>query len=367
MIRKLSVYLLSALIIVAAWPARADINVTPGSGAIVFDFTCFSTKHCPIAVLTDANGAALATAPGTPNTSFALPIQGVTGGTAVPISGNVTNAGTFAVQATLQASATTAIGKIDPNTVATWGLAAVTQNVAAPTNGLLGLCQFTTSPATISTTNVSPLQCDNLNNLLVKVSNASPNGAHNIANSPTVNIASDQIGTAGSAASPVLTVQGIASMTPVLVNPGTLANFGVVATAAAPPANAVYLGANASGATGGQVRGLINCDNHVFKHITTATDTLAVQGVASQTIYVCGATGAGAGTATFFLENTASTNANCSSANTQIAGLQTVATASGGGNYNPIWGGLKNTSGNGLCINSTGTGGVDVDVWYTQF
>ena len=59
-----------------------------------------------------------------------------------------------------------------------------------------------------------------------------------------------------------------------------------------------YLGANASGATGGLTRGLINCDNHVFKYITSATDTLAVQGVAGQTIYVCGWRSRAAGTAT---------------------------------------------------------------------
>ena len=138
------------------------------------------------------------------------------------------------------------------------------------------------------------------------------------------------------------------------------------ATAAAPPSKAIYLGANASGATGGQMRGLINCDNHVFKHITTATDTLAVQGVASQTIYVCGWRSRAAGVATWYLENTGSANANCSSTNTQITGVATEAANTGEVNNNPIWGGLKNTSGNGLCINSTGTGGVDVDIWYTQ-
>lgn len=124
---------------------------------------------------------------------------------------------------------------------------------------------------------------------------------------------------------------------------------------------------NGSGATGGIQRGFINCDLHTFLHITSATDTLAVQGVASQIVYVCGATGSGAGTATWALENTASTNANCSSTKAQISGLQSAVAGSSSGFYNPIWGGLKNTSGNGLCVVSTGTGGIDVDVWYAQF
>ncbi len=112
---------------------------------------------------------------------------------------------------------------------------------------------------------------------------------------------------------------------------------------------------------------LISCDSHVFKHITSATDTLAVQGVTAKTVYVCGWRARAAGVATWFLENTASTNANCSSSNTQITGVATEA-ANTGEVMNPaFWSGLKNTAGNGLCINSTGTGGVDIDIFYTQF
>jgi hypothetical protein len=151
------------------------------------------------------------------------------------------------------------------------------------------------------------------------------------------------------------------------VNPTTPANWGLGATGSSPPANALQIGANASGATGGQMRGLINCDNHIFKHITTATDTMAVQGVASQTIYICGWRSRAAGIATWFLENTASANANCSSANTQITGVATEAANTGEVAKSEFWDGLKNTSGNGLCINSTGTGGIDIDIWYTQF
>jgi len=224
----------------------------------------------------------------------------------------------------------------------------------------------------------------------------------------TTTIAGSAPGTAGSASANVVTVQGVASMTKLLVTPDSVAlpanqsvnvaqingvtplmgngttgtgsprvtlssdnsavaGLGAVATGAAPPANAIYLGANASGATGGHVAGMISCDSHVFKHITTATDTLAVQGVASQTIRICGWRSRAAGVATWFLENTASANANCSSANTQITGVATEAANTGETMLAPFWTGLANTSGNGLCINSTGTGGVDVDIWYTQF
>lgn len=144
-------------------------------------------------------------------------------------------------------------------------------------------------------------------------------------------------------------------------------NAGVWVPGSAPTANVIGQGVVGSGATGGLARSIINCDQHVFLHITTATDTLITQGVTGQTVYVCGATAQAAGTATFFLENTASTNANCSSANTQIAGLTTMAANGQYGFYNPVWGGLKNTAANGLCVNSTGTGGFDLDVWFAKF
>jgi hypothetical protein len=143
--------------------------------------------------------------------------------------------------------------------------------------------------------------------------------------------------------------------------------WGHVAVAAAPPTGATYIGVLGSGATGGHVAAPIGCDSHIFKHITSATDTLAVQGVASQSVYVCAWRARAAGVATWFLENTASANANCSSANTQITGVATEAANTGEIFAPPFWTGLKNTAGNGLCINSTGTGGVDVDIWYAQF
>lgn len=110
---------------------------------------------------------------------------------------------------------------------------------------------------------------------------------------------------------------------------------------------------------------VIGCDQHGFKHITTATDTLAVQGVAAKAIYICGWKERAAGTATWFFEDTASTNANCGSTLTQITGLVSEVANGGEAVMSPFWTGLKNTVAHGLCINSTGTGGLDIDFWYT--
>lgn len=75
---------------------------------------------------------------------------------------------------------------------------------------------------------------------------ASGTGAQRVtASQDTTTIAGSAPGTAGSASTNVLSVQGIASMTPFLANPGTAANWGVGATGSAVPANAIYNGAQA--------------------------------------------------------------------------------------------------------------------------
>ncbi len=121
-----------------------------------------------------------------------------------------------------------------------------------------------------------------------------------------------------------------------LTNINTNVQAGSAATGGAVPASALYMAANSGGVTGGVFTGVISCNNHTFNHITSATTT-------------------------------ASTNANCSSTLTQITGVATEAANTGETWGTAFWGGLKNTSANGLCINSVGTGGVDVDIWYAQF
>lgn len=104
---------------------------------------------------------------GTINTTLGTPFQ--TGGSIGNTTFAVTNAGTFAVQATLQASSATAIGTVNPTTIGNWGLAASTQNGTTPTNMMLMAGQFNTSPTTITTGNVSPFQLDNAGRLIVNV------------------------------------------------------------------------------------------------------------------------------------------------------------------------------------------------------
>jgi hypothetical protein len=75
------------LIATVAWGADNTIIVTPGSGITLRSRDVGSGVESMIQILGDTSGNALATAPGTGNAVFALPIQGVASGVAVPISG----------------------------------------------------------------------------------------------------------------------------------------------------------------------------------------------------------------------------------------------------------------------------------------
>lgn len=123
-------------------------------------------------------------------------------------------------------------------------------------------------------------------------------------------------GTAGSASGGILTVQGVASMTPFLTNPGTAANWGIGATAAAVPANATYMGFNSGGnLTGASASTPLPVNNTGPYPIgstpytatatgTTAATTATLAGASSVTTYICGfsiranATAAATGNAT---------------------------------------------------------------------
>ena len=196
----------------SALAADNSVIVTPGTGVTLRSKDVGGGIESLMQILGDVSGNPLPTAPGTSNASFALPIQGVTGGIAVPISGLVTanpgtaanwgigatgsavpanavymgiisggnltgwtgavtqgtaanlnatvvGTGTFAVQATLQASAGTAIGKVDPNTLATWGLTPLGGTTSSPTNALLGGCQYSSSAPTFTTGDSGAVQC----------------------------------------------------------------------------------------------------------------------------------------------------------------------------------------------------------------
>jgi hypothetical protein len=60
-------------------------------------------------------------------------------------------------------------GTVNPQTPANWAIGTSTQNSASVANGNLALAQFNTTPTTITSGNMSPVQMDNAGNLLVNV------------------------------------------------------------------------------------------------------------------------------------------------------------------------------------------------------
>jgi len=247
---------------------------------------------------------------------------------------------------------------------------ATAQRVQAPGNTAI-VCAYNSSPPTLTSGWFGYAQCDSSGKLITSAGGGGgsavtiADGA-DVAEGATTDAAATQ-GSTGTVSAKLRTVTSQLNTIAVTGIPVT-STPGVGATGSAATANAQQTGAlTGSATTGGKLQNVIQCDNHVFKHITSATDTLAVQGVTSQIIYICAWRSRAAGDATWYLENTASVNANCSSSNTQLTGVATETANSGEVFAPPFWTGLKNTVSNGLCINSTGTGGVDIDIWYTQF
>jgi hypothetical protein len=225
----------------AALAGTSTITVKDSVGATkTFDVvTDGSGNFIALSVICDQAAAATCASVGTagsPSTN-AMTVQAVTlgHGTAanamrveLPTDGtglvNAAQSGTWNVTVnTALPAGSNQIGTVNPATPATWGLSSG-QNASAPTNDILSGCQFNTSPTTISTTNVSPTQCNNVGSLLIDmksmgntaissscvanygtspgavacpsantfVTNANTNGQKTMANSSPVVIASDQ-------------------------------------------------------------------------------------------------------------------------------------------------------------------------------
>lgn len=109
---------------------------------------------------------------GTPNTN-PLTVQGISGGTAIPTSS------TDGANATIGTTTGAAVISDLAGTLQQYlrglivlmkaPLFVATQNVAAPVDAVLTGAQFNTTPTTLTTGHVSPLQMDNAGNLLVNI------------------------------------------------------------------------------------------------------------------------------------------------------------------------------------------------------
>ncbi len=182
---KIIAVFLSCIIISPAWAGSSTVNynstgsspfatTTDGSGnnvgrQTIWDYSAaangaaVNSSHQlsisvdgPPASLPLPTGAATATLQSTINTTLGSPFQA---------GGSIGNTSFIATQAT----SSNLKAQVDPLTAASWGIGTSTQNSATASNGQLALGQFNTTPTTITTGNMSPLQMDSAGNLLVNI------------------------------------------------------------------------------------------------------------------------------------------------------------------------------------------------------
>lgn len=315
-----------ALISLPAAYAVADYLATPGGTLTVFAFVCQATKACPAHVPINSAGVEIMT-------------------TTTPAQVSLANTGANATALTVAGSLTNITGTVSLPTGASTS--------ALQTTGNASLVTIATNTGTVP-------------------AGASTSALQTSGNSSLTTIATNTGALPPGASTSALQTSGNTSLTTIATNSGTQATAalqstgnGVLSTIAANTSSPLPLLLGPT--TGGTAQPQIGCNRHAFLHITTAATTNIVPGVTSQNVYVCGWRSRSAGVATWQLVESTATGTTCTT-NTPMAGLATEA-ANTGEVMNPgLWSGLQTSAvSRGVCITSTGTGGVDVDVWYTQF
>lgn len=149
---------------------------------------------------------------------------------------------------------------------------------------------------------------------------------------------------------------------------GIVGNAGAAfdaATAAAPPANVVAVGANASGATGGLMKGLITCDLHAKYDASDNGSITLVTGVSGRKVYVCGYLMATGGTATN-LKLREGSDANCATNAADLTPAYQLTANNSIGFSSPFWTGLGvSTNAYYICINASAGNAHQAELWYT--
>jgi hypothetical protein len=338
----------------SALPALANFTFTQGGTTTMFSFdtatggtSVCTTAECPASVPINTAGAPMFVT-GTPG--LVTGVGGtfpVTQATAGNLNATVVGTGTFATQLTGATNNINNIsGTISLPTGAATGIADKGTWTVSSTNFTLTGGQFTTAGATACATGqacTSAMTADR--SLFVNMQ--------------------DYAGSALSASNPLPSQLSIGGAVVSATNPLFVNGVGIANGTTYSSQTFSWIGTQQAGATAGQLNGLISCTQHGFKHITSATDTLAVPLVSGQTTYLCSYASSAAGTATWYFEDAAATG--CTSTLTQLTGLNSEAANTGRVIKSAYWDGIKTTAAHDLCIKSTGTGGVDVDYWYAQF
>lgn len=153
-------------LLLAPGPAFAQTSFTfkdaSAAPQTVKSFNCSSTI-CQLFVPSDSTGTFLGTAPGSANSSFALPIQGVSGGVAVPISGAVSQSGTWGV-----------------NQSGTWNITNISGTVSLPSGAATSANQTNATQKSQIVDGSGNVIASTANSLNVQCANCSGSGASGV-------------------------------------------------------------------------------------------------------------------------------------------------------------------------------------------
>lgn len=300
--------------------------------------------------------------------------------TASNLNATVVGTGTFAVQATLQASATTPIGKVDPNTIATWGLATVGAGTA-PTNMEVGGLIYNSGGVSPSNGQSVALQGDANGYLEVNVKTAT-----GLAQGSTTS------GQTGSMVMAAVTTSA-PSYTTAQTDPLSLDTAGGLRVTGEAASGSAVSGAPvlAGGTDGTDARTMATdtnghpltnsyfntnntptqphiCGSKAYVHVTTNTDTQIVAASGSTNIYICDYEYELTGVGAFYLEK--SSTGTCGSP-TQIGQVWTGQSSqvTGKAAGNSFYRGSNTGTSQQLCVNtaSLSSDELDLTVFYDQY
>jgi hypothetical protein len=135
------------------------------------------------------------------------------------------------------------------------------------------------------------------------------------------------------------------------------------ATGAAPPANVAAVGANASGATGGLMAGLVQCDSTAVYDASTSGSTELKALTSGRSIYVCGYSIMSGGTVNVKLIY--GTGTACATGSANMTPAYQLTAQAGISDNAPFYRGMKTASANALCINTSAGIAVQAIVYYS--
>ena len=307
-----------------------------------------------------------------------------TGTTTQPVSGAVTaNAGTgnfsenlAQVNGSTVSTAAAGVQKVGVTGNTGAAMDAAGQNAASPANEILVGAQFNTTPTTLTSGNMSPLQLSNVGRLIVDGSGVTqPVSGTVTANAGTGTFsiqANASVNLAQVAGTTTSTGNGASSAGDLRVNVASdnsaIANWGQGATGSAVPANAVYHGGNGSG----NLTGITVCDHWTSINLASTTATTIITGTASKQTYICSINiVAGAAVNVALIEGTTST---CGTGTAGMAGGTTAATGwnfaangglASGANAGAIF--RTATAADNVCLLASATSQLSGNVSWTQY